>query len=201
MCAPSTPKDRSAEIAAQREAERQAAITKGRNLIDSAFGGFTDQFYDDISGRYVAYYNPQLDRQGQEAAKKLKLRLASSGILNSSSGARLLGDLQREWGDKRAFIANSGIDEANKVRADVERARSDLLSLNQSAADPAAVALEAQSRAGTLQAPQGYSPLVSAFGSFLNDLTLPIGAEMAGYRGTGTGLFAPKKGGSVSVIR
>jgi hypothetical protein len=198
LCGPKPPKDNSAELARRQEEKRQADILAGRGKIDEAFAGFNDPFYSGIEKAYGEYYFPQLDRQFQDANEKLKLKLASAGLLNSGKGAELLGDLQETYGIQRGQIASGAIDRRNQVRGDVERAREDLFALNQSAADPAAIAVQAQSRAGSLQAPRGYDPIGNAFADFIGNLAIPVAAERRGYPGTGTGIFAPKGSGKGS---
>lgn len=195
MCGPQKPpKDNSAELARQQEEKRQANIMTGRGKIDEAFGGFNDPFYSGIEKAYTDFYNPQLDRQYQDATEKVKLKLASAGILNSGAGAEALGDLTEQYATQRGQVASGALDRRNQVRGDVERAREDLFALNQSAADPDAIGVQAQSRAGALQAPRGYDPIGNAFADFIGNLAIPIAAEKRGYAGTGTGVFAPKGG-------
>jgi len=81
----------------------------------------------------------------------------------------------------------------------IETARGDLLSLNDSAADPSEVSTQAAARAGSLQAPPAYSPLGDIFGALLSNVPTGLAAESQGRQGFGTGLFAQPKG-SVKVI-
>ena len=76
MCSKKPKKDKSAEIARQEEAKRQARIAQGQRGIDSAFSGFNDEFYGNYGKQYSDYYNPQLNDQYSDAVKRLTLQLA-----------------------------------------------------------------------------------------------------------------------------
>src|SRR3546814_8539380 len=91
-----TPKDNSAEIARQQEEARQQRIRDGQSAIDTNFAQFNDPYFDDYRQDYMAYYQPQLDRQYQNARRKSVLGLHSTGNLSSSAGAGKLGDLRSE---------------------------------------------------------------------------------------------------------
>src|SRR3990167_9060937 len=138
MCifsAPSIPRDNSADIARQREEQRQADIKAGRTNIDQAFTRFDDPFYDNITNTHNQFYMPQIDKQYADATKKLKLRLAGAGNLNSGAGAAKIGDLTEVYDLQRADLANKAFDASNRYRQQVEGERSDLYSLNASSAD------------------------------------------------------------------
>lgn len=196
MCifsAPSMPKDNSAEIARQREEARQADIRAGRENIDSAFSRFDDPFYNNIQTTYQDYFFPQVDQQFADTSKKLKLRLAGAGNLNSGAGAQQIGKLTQQYDLQRADLANKALDAANSYRTRVEGERGDLYNLNASSADPASIAVQAASRAGPLLTPPSPSPIGSLFADFLNNAAIGVAAESKGYPGFRTGLFDSSK--------
>src|SRR3546814_7244789 len=57
----------------------------------------------------MAYYQPQLDRQYQNARRKSVLGLNRTGNLSSSAGAGKLGDLTRAYNDNRTLLANNAL--------------------------------------------------------------------------------------------
>ncbi len=193
MCvfrAPSVPQDNSAEIARQREAQRQADIRAGRDRIDTTFAErFNDPFYAEREQSYMGYYTPQLEDQYQDAYRKLVLGLSRSGNLNSGSGARQLGDLKEAYAREQGALSSRALDSVNTLKSNVENARSDLYQQNTAAADPSAAAASALNRAGVLAAPAAYSPLGDLFAGFINNAATAVSAEKAGYRGWNTGLF------------
>ena len=201
MCLPKPPKpprDNSAEIARKKEEERKAKIALGRTAIDDQFAQFDDDYFDAISTGYMDFYQPQLTKQFDDARRKSILSLAGVGNLNTSAGARSLGNLQELYENNRALLGDSGIGAANRARRDIEAARSDLYAQNRAAADPSAAASSAMSRAGTLTAPMVYEPLGNVFASFISDLGTGLRAERAGYPGFKTGLFNQRQGGAGS---
>lgn len=200
------PRDNSAEIARQQEAARQQRITEGQGKIDSAFAGFDDQFFSNFQNDYLNYYTPQMQDQFADANRQLTLSLASAGGLTSSAGLRRQDELQRAFQQRSAELANTAATEANRRRAEVESARTDLLSLNRAAADPSQVSAQALARAGTLQGPMDYQPLGDLFGSLVSTATQGLQLESAGFPGMRTGVFGPSTrtaggGGSVRTVR
>ena len=193
----SPPKDNSAELARQREAERQASITAGRSRIDETFEKFDDKYYDTYTGRYTDHYFPQLDDKYAEAKRKVAFALAGAGGLNSSAGARKIGDLTEAYSKNRTQIADQALSSANGLRGDVESARSDLYSQNSAAADPSAAASSALARASVLDRPPTYNPLGDIFADLINTAATGVAAEKQGYRGFSTGLFEPKSSAKV----
>jgi len=195
---PKPPKDNSAEIARKKEEERKAKIALGRTNIDNQFAQFDDDYYDNIRLGYTDFYQPQLTDQFNDARRKAILSLAGVGNLNSSAGARRLGDLQEMYEKNRAMIGDRGIGAANRARGDIEMAKSDLYAQNRAAADPSAAASSAVARAGTLMAPPVYDALGPVFASFISDVGTGLRAERAGYKGLGSGLFNQGTGGAGS---
>lgn len=191
MCfsSPSPPKDNSAELARQREAERQARITQGQQRIDEAFKGFDDPYYEKVSSDYGAFYEPQLTSQYQNAMQKLTTQLADQGNSGSSSGARQMGELRELYGKNQSSIKNSGLDVANNLRAQVNAQKSNLYQTNNSAADPSQAASLAGAAASAI-APPAYTPLGDIFSSVLKSTSNALGAEAAGFPGWRTGLFS-----------
>lgn len=103
MClTPSQPKDNSAQIAEQKEKERQDRIKAGQAAIDDAFGQFNDDYYGNISSGYTSYYNPQVDQQYKDALDKLTLQLGQQGILQSSEGSKQIGKLQENYQQQKS---------------------------------------------------------------------------------------------------
>lgn len=205
MCVPglfsSPPRDHSAEIARQQEAERQQRVTAARGNVDTAFQPFNDQYYGGYRTAYIDYYNPQLREQYGDARRTLVTRLAQSGNLASSYGADQIGRLDREYQRRGSQIVDEANASANDFRSRVEQQRSNLYNLATSAEDPAAVGAQATTMASTLQAPPVFSPLANAFGDFLNTAAIAVANERRGYTGTGTGLFRPASTASSGSAR
>lgn len=154
----------------QRIAEetRQANIRAGQAGIDTAFGQFNPEYYDKFKEAYTGNYLPQIADQYAIAKDKLTATLAGRGTLESTVGANKFGELDKTRGNAQADIGNQATDASNSLKAKVEDAKSNLYTLNQSAADPQGVSAQAIGRATTLVAPQSLSPLGQVFASTLN---------------------------------
>lgn len=203
MCiASKPPKDRSAEIARQQEEERQARIREGRAAIDSHFSQFDDPYFNQYQTAYLDYYQPQLDRQYQDARRKLVLGLHQGGGLQSSAGASRLAELQSAYAEQQNLLGNRAMDAVNDLRGRIEAARNDLYSQNRASADPSAVASAAAAQAGILSNPPSFSPLGNVFSTLTDFGTLGLAAERAGYPGFNTGIFSSGSSkGSSKVVR
>ena len=62
MCTSKPPKDNSAQIARQQEAERQARIAEGQTAIDTSFGNFNDDFFQGYQDQYTNYLCASIGR-------------------------------------------------------------------------------------------------------------------------------------------
>lgn len=197
-----SPGDGGAAEAARREEEaRQARIREGQALIEQAFRPFTDDYFGGIQQSYADYYMPQLQKQYEDARRRLTLQLAATGNLTGSAGARQLGDLQRHFAEQQALIGNQALAAANDARARVEAARQDLLGINRSSADPSGVNAALTARVEQLQAPPVYSPLADVFANLINQGANQIAANAQGYRREGVNVFGPNSGsGAVRTI-
>lgn len=204
MCSSSPPRDNSAEIARQQEAERQARIAEGQGKIDEQFVGFNDDFYNNYQNTHNEYYYPQLDDQYTDARKRLTLQLARTGNLTSSAGANQMGDLQEYYNDQRTGITNQGINAMNDLRANIDATKTQLYNDNRSAADPGSAAAAAASAASNLQPGRPDSPLANVFASFFQS----AGNSAQGYNmgsqyrsNTGVQNYNSNTGNSTRVIQ
>lgn len=203
MCVPglfgSPPKDDSAERARAEEEARQGRIRAGQSAIDQAFAGFNDGYYDKYKGDYTGYYEPELDKQYAEAKKKATVKLASTGGLQTSAGAKTLADLFGNYSTKKTALAGQAMDAASELRSKVESNKTDLYNLNRASADPAQATAMATQRAGGI-VPGSFSPLGDVFGDIVSNVGRGIAFESRGYPGLGTGLFGGSKSGSSSRV-
>lgn len=185
-----------------RERVRQGDIGLGRIGIDKAFNQFDDNYYKDYQKDYTDFYFPELDRQYGEVVDKTVAALAGRGMLESTVGGGKLGDLQREQGMARTNITNEGVDASNKLKGQVQNAKSSLYSLNEASANPQAVNAQAVGQATALVAPPSYSPLGQVFASALNSLANYQGARNnAPGRSYASPYANPTGYGSGSVVR
>lgn len=149
--------------AAKREKQRQTRIREGVANINSTFMPFNDDFYAGRSKAYVDYATPQLKDQYQNAYRNLITALHRSGLLQSSEGARRMGDLQKRYDTGKQGVIDTSYAVANSARRDIENSRSALVSDLQVTADPSSALQAAQARQSIYsQAPQ-FQPLADLF--------------------------------------
>lgn len=185
MCfTPKVPKDNSAQIAGEKEAERQARIKEGQSNIDSAFEQFNDPYYEGVTTDYNSYYNPQVEQQYKDALDKLTLQLGQQGILQSSAGNEQIGKLTENYGKQKQTVADAALNAANDARARIQQQKTNLYSQNTAAADPSQAASLAATAAQSAISPPVYSPLGNLF---------------AGLLGSGTNALAVQQGGTINT--
>lgn len=163
----SAPEDHSAEIAAQKEAERQARIAAGTKQINSIFGAFGDDYYDGVAKAYSEHYLPLVDEQYADAKKALVL--SAPGGVGSSAYAKRLGDLEKQYLREQVSIGERAAQQANQYRGDVATNRQQLLAQLEAGTGVDTAASLAAERAKALNAPQAFSPLGDIFGKFTAD--------------------------------
>ncbi len=164
MCG-KAPKDRSAEIAAQQERERQARITAGTSRINEIFGGFDDKYYDGIAQSYGEHYTPQLEEQFTDARERLYFN-PTGGSTQSSAFAEQLADLETERQRQLVDISNRGRAEAQNNRGSLASQRANLIGQLSAGSSVDTVAGLAAEQAKNLTATPVYSALGDLFGRF-----------------------------------
>jgi hypothetical protein len=151
-----------------REMIRQHSIDLGKIAIDKNFNQFDNGYYKDYRKDYTNYYDPQVQDQYHQTNDKLVGSLADRGMLESSVGNSAQADLFKKLGEAKTNISNEALDAANKLRSNVQSAKSNLYSLNEASADPMGVNAQAVGSATALVQPPTYSPLGQLFTSALN---------------------------------
>lgn len=178
-------------IAQAAENARQAQINAGMQQIDQQFSQFNDQYYNDQSQAYSDYYDPQIDKQYNDARQALILKLGSSGIINSSEGARQLANLDLQYNQQKTAAANQAVSYGAQARTQVENARTQLVNELNATADPAAAAASSAGLVQSLATPPAFSPLGSLFAS-----TAPAAATAVS---TPSNLYSPSQFSGPSV--
>ncbi len=200
MCIFSSPKDNSAQVARDAEAERQGRITEGTSSINSAFSGFDDSFFGNIEQSANDFFSPRIDRQFDDTRETLIKNLARQGNLNASTGATQLADLDTSGREQRVSFADKARGFATDARADVENNRNNLLLQLQASADPAAAAAAAAGQARVLSAPPSFDLIGDLFTKFANNAAVQIGAANRGFGNPSSLVFSPNAGGSTTQV-
>lgn len=186
-----------------REHTRQEEIKSGRKNINRQFKSFNDTYYDDYGQKYLDFYTPQLDDQYADARGKLIAALAGKGTLESTAGIGKIGDLAKERDTAATTFANEAQDAKNKLRANVEKTKSDLYSLNEASADASALNTRAIGEATALVAPPAYNPIGQVFASFLQPILSGFGQGGGGasYPSYSSPVYRASGAGSGTVYR
>lgn len=170
----SAPSNAVAGLAAEEEKARQQGILKAAGGINDAFDSNSrQQQYTDYGNTLKNYYNQDLTRQHDIAARTLKFALARGG----NTGGSLAVDKGRMLGDEYAAgvlnstrAARQGMD---SLRGQDEASRSQLLGMTQSGlssgAGPALSSALITNRAAQANLlPQGLGDVFSGIGDYAN---------------------------------
>jgi len=195
---------------AQRRAEqeRQNRINQGMSLIDQKFN-FGDDFFKQRENDYLAWANPQLDEQYQDAQKQLTFGLSRMGHgQGSQTMTDRWGRLEQDNTQNRANIADQAKDVANQARGLIGQQRAQLINMANMAADPSAVRNQIGRSMSDIQAYKGFDPTASISPMFQN-ITAGLGSYLDGLRSAGMGqdklnlppiYNTPTSGGSGRVV-
>lgn len=154
-----------AALARQADEERKSSIAKGRQAIDDNLSGFNDEFYNQRATDYEGYALPVFHEQARNTRNQLAAALARKGLLKSGAAQKQDADLTKYAGQKRAEIGDAALNEANKVRGQVEDQRTTLTNQLITSGDPAVASSGALAAASTLKRPSGFG----ALGNFFSD--------------------------------
>lgn len=162
--------DDAKQAAAQAQANedaRQARVKAGQGLINQDFAGFNDDFYNGRAKAYEDFANPQYQDQYDQARRSLIYGLSNQGLLDSSEGARQMGQLQKQADLQKQQIVDTGLGYANQARQQVEQNRSDLMNQLTASSDPDSIAAGTIGRTQSINATPTFSPLVGMFNNVL----------------------------------
>lgn len=170
------------QAATQQEQTRQANITQGQGAIDSAFSGFTPDFYDKQAKAYTDFAQPQLDKQWSDAGQQLHFALDRAGIQNSSAAEKANSDAQYEHDLAEQNISNTAKQTAAATQEKVGQSRQSLEGQLNADANAGEAASNASSQSSLL----GLSPAFSPVGNLFQNLTGNLSAYAQGYPLLGT---------------
>lgn len=163
-----------------KEAQRQARLNQGKQMIDQLFGptNFSQPFYDKYNQASLNYNLPQLKTQYDKAKRDLTYDLARAGTLRSTAAGQAQGLLENEKAVNEAAI---------RAKADTDTAalRNSILSQQQQAynqlyatEDPDVAANTATSMVANAQLSQ---PNLNPLGELFKPLIIGAGGAFSGY--------------------
>lgn len=156
------------DMMSQQNAKHDAAVGAGKSAIDDAFSGFSDPYYENYRKTYIDNFQPGLDQDYSLAKGKLTAILAGRDTLDGTVGANALSQQQKTYNNAQGDIANHAADAENGLKSAVDTSKGQLYAQNINAADPLAMAAQAQAQAGALVSPQSYPSLSNVFADGLS---------------------------------
>lgn len=164
--------------------------------------GFDDNFYNQRAQNYMQFAMPQLEDQYSKAQEQLMYALARTGRLQSTTRGNRFADLQQDYDIQKTNVADKAQGYAADARSNVERARADLVALNNSVADPTAIAQQAQLSSNVMRSAPAFDPLAPLFQNVTEGIATQAELERRNASRYNTGFFAPSlNGGSGRVVR
>lgn len=193
--------DSGAQLRAEED-QRQRNILAGQKQVDALFVGFDEPFFKARETAYTKYAVPQLAEQFQDEKRNLSYALARRGLLRSSAQSTLSGKLEDVKNQQLQQIADMGVEQANKLRKDVESSRTGLYSQIQAGLSPTIAKSQALREASAFTQPTAFEPVVNSFADFSKQYMNPylISQYSQGAGGSsGTPDFA-SKGGTIKYV-
>lgn len=162
------------------EEERQAKVRQNVADINTQFDTkFGPDYYGQVGQAFSNYYQPQVDKQFQNARRQTAFRFAANP--NSSAANRAGGELQGAYDAARANVASGSYDAVNKAKSEVEANRSKLLGLAEAGTSQDSLAAQTQNAIGQEYKPGAYSPIGDVFSSYLGNLGSTAQRSSEGY--------------------
>jgi hypothetical protein len=170
------------EYARQRAEEeaRQGRITAGKAAIDSAMAGYDDDFYAGQAQNYMDYATPQIEDQYTDAMRSLTRALARNGTNQSSMAAERKAKLQTKLNNAQVDAARQGEAFANDTRTALAGVKNNLISQNQSLADPTLIASMAANQSNAASQLPSYNPVAQIFADATSGLATQSQLEARG---------------------
>jgi len=144
-------------------------------------GGFDDAFYNNYRQKVLDYYQPDEERQYNEAKRDLTYNLARAGTLQSSTAADKQGELGYNDALQKANIVANANTQTGNLKNQIQANKESLINQLYATEDPTLTAnlAESSAAASRLQDPMLtpaaalFTPALTAAGAVGNYLTSP----------------------------
>lgn len=146
--------------------QRDARVATGLGSINSTFGQFNPQFYQQRKQDYINYAMPQLYQQLAQTNRQGAYGLANRGLSGSGAANQFGSNLTNETNVQKQNIADTAIGQSQQLQKDVEGQRSQLVAQLQASGDPTSAAQGALQSAGAYSLPSAFGPIGNLFGQF-----------------------------------
>lgn len=158
-------------------------------------GGFDDAFYNDYKQKVLDYYQPDEQRQYDEAQRDLKYSLARAGTLQSSTAADKQGELAYNDALQKAnIVANANTQEGN-LKSQIQSNKQSLINQLYSTEDPTLTANLAESSAA---ASRLQDPMLTPAASLFTPALTTVGSAVSGLMYPGQAYNSPYNTASTS---
>jgi len=172
-------KEEYARQAAEEEA-RQGRITSGKAAIDNAMAGYDDSFYAGQAQNYMDYATPQIEDQYGDALRSLKNALSRNGVSQSSMAAERRANIEEKLAQAQTDAARQGQSFANDTRQSLASVKNNLISQNQSLADPTLISNMAANQSVAASQLPSYNPVAQIFAGAADGLATQSQLEARG---------------------
>lgn len=159
--------------AAQLQQQQQQQLDSSLSTINSAFAGFTPDYFNKVGQDYQNFATPQLEQQFQQQNKQLTGSLESQGITHSSAANELSDQLTQNLKQAQAGIADTGLQQEQGFQQQVQQQQNTLISQAEAASDPLSIAQGALGQAASIKAPSLFAPV----GNFFSNWATTYGAQ------------------------
>lgn len=154
-------------ISAQNQ-RQQNLTNQSVSAINSAFGGFTPQFFGNRIQAYENYALPQLAQQYRQNQQGLNYALGNRGLLSSSDALRGNQVLQQANTLGTQQIGNQAISQAQGLQQQIAGQQANLIGQAQTATSPTALGQQALTTAAGFNQPSTFAPIGNLFNTFDN---------------------------------
>jgi hypothetical protein len=138
-------------------------LVAGRNRIDDSFSGYTDDFYNQRAKSYIDFAMPRLSEQYRTKANQMGFGFADRGTLGGSGHGKMASSLGRANAENRMGVVDSGVQQAQDLRGQIEQYKAQLLNQLYQGARPGQIDQQAMNIASMYKAPNMFSPVGNMF--------------------------------------
>lgn len=153
-------------LARTEEERRQQQIQQGLAETNKTFSLFNPKFYQQRQQAYTNYAMPQLGEQARQQQKQMSFGMFDRGVENSGIAQSAQSKLNKEIDLQKQGIIDTGYQQAQDLRKQVETQRSNVIGQLQASGDPRLAAQQALQTASTYSMPSTFAPLTNLFSNF-----------------------------------
>ena len=150
----------------KQNAQTLNAQNKAIGQINSAFSGFSPDFFQGVAKAYQNYQTPALMQQYNTNSNNLKFKLANQGLSDSTQARTGFGALNDAMAQGQAQIGQKGQEQAQQLQQQIGQEQSNLVGQASASQNPGAIASSALGVANNFKAPSTFAPIGSFFSDF-----------------------------------